>query len=319
VSGSRTCRLGVSFGPESEMYSFPYPHPMNRSRIVGFGDWLRSARGFELVRPSQASKDDLLVFHTGEYVELVKESSLAEGGFLDYPDTPSFRGVYDASLFTVGSTLEGLRLVLEGRVEHWFNPVGGLHHAREGRAAGFCVFNDAAIAVRKALSHPGIDRVAYVDIDAHHGDGVFYAFEREPRAIIGDIHEDGRFLYPGTGRPDEIGSGEARGTKLNVCLPPGAGDAEFIEAFRGVEELLRSHPPDIILLQCGADGLGGDPLTNLEYSEAAHAHASRRLHLLSHEVCSGRLVAMGGGGYDPDNVKGAWSAVVAELAGIAKS
>ena len=137
-------------------------------------------------------------------------------------------------------------------------------------------------------------------------------------AIIGDVHEDGRFLYPGTGRADETGSGAAKGTKLNVNLPPGAGDREFVEAFEGVEALLRVHRPDLILLQVGADGLRGDPLTQLEYSAAAHAHASSRLHSLAHELCGGRLVAMGGGGYDPDNVKEAWSAVVSELSGMGK-
>jgi acetoin utilization protein AcuC len=247
----------------------------------------------------------------------VRQSSALGEGSLDFGDTPSFKGVYEAALFTVGNTLNGLGLVMEGRLDHFFNPVGGLHHAREGMAGGFCVFNDAAIAIRRALSFPGIARVVYVDIDAHHGDGVFYGFEADPRVIIGDIHEDGRYLYPGTGGAHETGEGEAVGTKLNVPLPPGAGDEEFVRAFDRVEEFVRGFRPGLILLQCGADGLAGDPITNLEYSSAAHAYASRKMHDLAHEVCGGRIVAMGGGGYDPTNVRDAWSAVVRELSGRA--
>jgi acetoin utilization protein AcuC len=307
------CRLGVSFGKESELYSFPYPHPMNKSRIELFADWLLSAEGVDVIRPVSAVAGDLLLFHTPEYVSLVRESSRLGEGFLDYADTPSFRGVYEASMFPVGSTLDGLKLVLEGRLDHFFDPVGGLHHAREGKAAGFCVFNDAAIAIRRALSLPGIERVAYVDIDAHHGDGVFYGFESDPRVIIGDIHEDGHSLYPGTGSATETGTGEAAGTKLNIPLPPGAGDVEFVEAFRRVEDFVSSFRLDLILLQCGADGLRGDPLTHLEYTSAAHAYATRRLHRLAHKVCGGRILAMGGGGYNPANVRDAWSVVVKEM------
>jgi acetoin utilization protein AcuC len=315
VSRSSGCRLGVSFGKDSELYSFPYPHPMNKSRIELFAEWLGSAKEIEMVKPIPANEWDLLLFHTPEYVSLVRESSRLGVGFLDYADTPSFKGVYEASLFPVGSTMDGLERVLEGKVDHFFNPVGGLHHAREGMAGGFCVFNDAAIVIRKALSLPEFKRVVYVDIDAHHGDGVFYGFESDPRVVIGDIHEDGRFLYPGTGRATETGKGDAKDTKLNIPLPPGAGDVDFILAFDRIEEFVRGFEPDLILLQCGADGLSGDPLTHLEYSSAAHAYASSKLHSLSHEVCEGRILAMGGGGYDPANVRDAWSEVVRELSG----
>ncbi len=315
MSPSGKCRLGVSWGKESELYSFPYPHPMNRSRTELFSEWLSSAKGFQVVKPVPAAEDDLLLFHTPEYVSLVRKSSVLGEGYLDYADTPSFRGVYEASLYQVGNTLNGLRLVLDGELDHFFNPVGGLHHAREGMASGFCVFNDAAIAISKALSRQDIRRVAYVDIDAHHGDGVFYGFESDRRVIIGDVHEDGRFLFPGTGSEDEAGKGEAKGTKLNVPLRPGAGDEEFFRAFDRVDEFVRGFGPGLVLLQCGADGLIGDPITNLQYSAAAHAYASRRMHTLAHDVCGGRILAMGGGGYDPVNVREAWSAVVREFSG----
>jgi acetoin utilization protein AcuC len=205
--------------------------------------------------------------------------------------------------------------VLSGRLDHFFNPVGGLHHARRDRAGGFCVFNDAAIAVCELLEKKQMKRVAYVDIDAHHGDGVFYAFESDPRVIIGDIHEDGHFLYPGTGDSSETGSEGAQGTKLNIPMHPWAEDLEFFEAFDRVERFVRKAKPEFILFQCGADCLAGDPITSLSYTAAVHSYASKKLHELSHEVCDGRIVAMGGGGYDPLNVSEAWMAVVGELSG----
>jgi len=157
--------------------------------------------------------------------------------------------------------------------------------------------------------------VAYVDIDAHHGDGVYYGFESDPRVTIADIHEDGRTLFPGTGGEAERGKGDAAGSKLNIPLPAGSGDEEFFEAFEKVHRFVEESKPEFIFLQCGADGLRGDPLSHLRYSSAAHALASKRLHALAHELCDGRIMAMGGGGYSAANVNAAWTAVVKELSG----
>jgi acetoin utilization protein AcuC len=242
-------------------------------------------------------------------------------------------------MYPVGSTLRGFESIMSGEVDHFFNPVGGLHHARRERAGGFCVFNDAAIVIEKAIKsfaanenekdvksnsaannrselrgRKALPSVAYVDIDCHHGDGVFYAFEDDPRVIIADIHEDGRYLYPGTGSSDEIGTGYAKGTKLNIPLPPDSGDNEFFDAFDKVSKFLRSFGPfECIFLQCGADGLAADPITHLRYTEKAHEYAAKELHKLAHETCAGRILAMGGGGYNPQNVASAWMAVVNEL------
>ena len=311
-------RVGVSYGPASELYSFPGGHPLNNSRTKLFAESLKesavsSSAKFSIVEPIKGQEDDLLKFHTKEYVEFVKESSVSGQGYLDYGDTPSFKGVFEASLYTVGSSVFGLEQIVAGEYDHFFNPVGGLHHARKDRAGGFCVFDDCAIAISKALNDYGVKQVAYVDIDAHHGDGVYYGFENDPRIIIGDIHEDGRYLYPGTGTANETGKGEARGTKLNIPLSPGSGDKEFFEAFDAVFEFIESARPEFIFFQCGADGLRGDPLTHLSYSARAHVYASRKLHDLSHDVCDGRLLAMGGGGYNADNVRDAWMGVINEL------
>jgi acetoin utilization protein AcuC len=320
------CKLGVSFGKESLLYSFPLDIPMNAERLKAFSYELdkmavRQRIGHEItvVEPLPASEKDLLAFHTESYIQHVKELSGTGEGYLNQEDTPAFKGVFEASLYPVGSTLNGLHRVLEGRFDHFFNPVGGLHHAAPEEARGFCVFNDSVIAISRALNVFKLRSVAYVDIDAHHGDGVFYEFEADPRVIVGDIHEDGLFLYPGTGAERESGTGFGLGTKLNIPLPPGSGDREFFAAFDRVEEFVRKARPDMIFFQCGADGLAGDPLADLRYTAEAHGYAARKLHSLAHEICGGRILAMGGGGYNSKNVSAAWSAVVRELSGTSDS
>jgi acetoin utilization protein AcuC len=304
------------------LYSFPDGNPMNSSRLGEFSRYLQSISGrkgglwdVELLSPVRGTEEDLLLFHTEEFVDRIKNASDTGEGLLDGGDTPAFKGMFEASLYPVGNSLNGLRMIMKGEVEHFFNPVGGLHHAGPEAARGFCVFNDAAIAILAAINHLGLKRVAYVDIDAHHGDGVYYRFESDPRVAIGDIHEDGRFLYPGTGAETESGSGSGAGTKMNMPLPPGSGDKEFFRAFDRIDDFVRRIKPEMIFFQCGADGLAGDPITDLRYTAEAHAYASKKLHALAHDVCEGRILAMGGGGYNPSNVSAAWSAVVKELSG----
>jgi acetoin utilization protein AcuC len=312
------CNLEVAWGYESERYSFPRGHPLNNSRTELFVKSLRElslekTRKLKLAKPVPATEEEIELFHTREYVEFVKAKSRSGEGYLDYGDTPAFPGVYEASSYTVGTTLFGMKQILEKQTDHFFNPIGGLHHARRERAGGFCVFDDAAVAISRAINELGMKKVAYIDVDAHHGDGVYYGFESDYRVIIGDIHEDGRFLYPGTGFANETGKGEALGTKINIPLPPGSGDEKFIPAFDLIEKFVRDSKPEFIFFQCGADGLAGDPITQLEYSFKAHAHAAKKLHEMSHELCGGRILAMGGGGYDPVNVEAAWIAVAREL------
>jgi acetoin utilization protein AcuC len=191
-------------------------------------------------------------------------------------------------------------------------PIAGLHHAARDTAAGFCIFNDCGVLIEK-LRREGIARVAYVDIDAHHGDGVFYAFEADPQLVFADLHEDGQFLYPGTGRTDETGAGAAAGSKLNIPLPPGADDAVFADRWQEVMNHLARFEPQFIILQCGADSLAGDPITHLQLSAASHALAARELAGLADRLGHGRLLALGGGGYNRANIAAAWNAVVQEL------
>jgi len=312
------CSVSVFYGEASSRYSFPGDHPFSGRRVDAFWEevgrrGLTKSSDLKICNPVLASEASLLTFHTKDLVDLVKESSELGVGLLDSGDTPAFRGVFEASAYIVGSTLSGLEMVLKGEVDHAFNPVGGLHHARRGSAAGFCVFNDVAIAVVEAKNRYGLKRILYVDVDAHHGDGVFYSFYDDPEVFIADIHEDGRYLYPGTGFSDEVGEGAAEGTKLPIPLPPGAGDDEFIKAFDRVEEFVLKAEPQIILFQCGADGLAGDPLTHLRYTAGAHRYAAEHLHTLAHRLCEGRLLAMGGGGYKVENVAAAWVEVLEAL------
>jgi acetoin utilization protein AcuC len=178
------------------------------------------------------------------------------------------------------------------------------------------VFNDLGVVIEALRAAYGVRRIAYVDIDVHHGDGVFYAYEDDPELIFADIHEDGRFLYPGTGHAHETGTGKARGTKLNVPLAPGAGDQGFSQAWPKVVAHLREFEPQFFLFQCGADGLEGDPLAHLRYSPQVHAQAARSLCHLADEYAAGRLMAFGGGGYNRDNLAKAWCSVLREFISV---
>ncbi|MCP8307331.1 MAG: acetoin utilization protein AcuC [archaeon] len=310
------CSVGIFLGEASLRYSFPN-HPMNSGRVESFWQKLKEELGnkenVKIIEPIATSEDFLLLFHTKEYIDFVKRASEYGFGYLDHGDTPAYKGIFEASTYAVGSTLLGLDMIMKKELDHVFNPVGGHHHARRDRAAGFCVFNDAAIAIIHAKKIYGLKRILYVDIDAHHGDGVCYGFYDDPMIFIADIHEDGRYLYPGTGFSHETGSGKAEGTKLNIPLEPGAGDKEFKEAFIKVEEFAHQIKPELIIFQCGADGLENDPLTHLRYTEEAHRYSTKRLHEISHELCNGRIIALGGGGYNLNNVAKAWLEVVKGL------
>ncbi len=304
-------------GDEIARYGFGDDHPFGPDRHHVFHSALADADLGDAIRyasPRRAIVDELLLFHSADYIDFVSQASVEGVGFLDGGDTPAFPGVFDRACDVVGTTLAAVDAVMAGEASQAFVPIAGLHHAGREHAAGFCVFNDCGVAAEYLRDRYDLNRIAYVDIDAHHGDGVFYGFEDDPDLIFADIHEDGRFLYPGTGAASETGRGEAEGTKMNVPLPPGAGDSEFNEVWPGVMDYLRAARPEFILLQCGADSLDGDPITHLQFSEASHARAATDLRALAENQCDGRLVAMGGGGYNRQNLARAWTRVVEALA-----
>lgn len=297
-------------------YGFPPPHPFSRRRLPAF--WERAkAKGLHekvlVLEPKVATREEIERHHERCYVDLVVERSQTGEGYLDQGDTPAFRGCFEAAACVVGSTLEGVRRIVAGEQKRGFIPIAGLHHARWNTAAGFCIFNDVSVAIRALREVHGIRRVAYVDIDAHHGDGVFYDFEGDPELCFADIHQDGRTLYPGTGFEWETGKGEAEGTKLNLPVPPGADDEVFFDAWAQVEAFVENARPELILLQCGADSVAGDPITLLRFSPEAHALAARRLRDVAERLGHGRVLALGGGGYDLENLAAAWTAVLEAL------
>lgn len=308
----------VICGEAVAAYGFPDGHPFGPDRHdVFMAELERSSKIGWVVRkaPRLASREEIEYFHTGEYVDRVIAYSKQGYGALDHGDTPAYPGVYEAAANVVGGTLDALDAIMHGPHRKAFAPIGGLHHAARGAAAGFCVFNDAGVAIEAAFALHGLERVAYVDIDAHHGDGVFYGFEEDARALYADLHEDGRFLYPGTGSRDETGRGAAKGTKLNIPMPPGADDETFLEAWQEVEAYLEQHEPQLLMLNCGADSLAGDPITHLRYSENAHGHAAVRIAALAERYCEGRVLAWGCGGYNRHNLARAWTRAVEGLIG----
>ena len=267
----------------------------------------------DILEAKTTDQQNLELFHSHEYIQKVIEQSKFGLGYLDNGDTPAFNGMFEAACYVAGSVIDAIDQLMATHYKTAFIPIAGLHHARRHIAAGFCVVNDCGIAIETLFQKYNLQRVAYVDIDAHHGDGVFYSFEDDPRLIFVDMHEDGRFLYPGTGAITETGTGIAAGTKLNIPMPPQSDDELFHKMWPHVEKFLEKHQPEFILFQCGADSIKGDPITDMEYSEKAHAYATKRLCEIAERHCGGKLLAMGGGGYNHDNIAKTWTAVVNAL------
>ncbi len=309
----QTC---VYLGEGLASYGFGDGHPFNPQRHGVFERAFKD-KGLDrqccVCAPVITDAAHIERFHTPDYVQRVQAQSKSGMGYLDYGDTPAFKGVYEAAATVVGTVLDGIAHIINQDCKYVFIPIAGLHHAKRQQAAGFCVFNDCGVAIETLLGECGFSRIAYVDIDAHHGDGVYYGFEDNPGVIFADLHQDGRTLYPGTGHQAENGIGTARGTKLNIPMPPGATDELFLKAWKKVEDFLHDHPPEFVLLQCGADSIANDPITAMRYTAASHAHATRRLRELADNYCDGRLLAMGGGGYNLNNLATGWTAVVTEL------
>jgi len=299
-------------------YGFPEGHPFGIDRQGAFLQMAKKQGLLEQVKLEDgvvATRQELERFHHPDYVERVRTAESTGLDYLDFGDTPVFPDVFVVSSYVVGAALNGLDAIMSGACVRTFQPVGGLHHAGRAHAAGFCVFSDLGVVIETLRSRYGVKRIGYVDIDVHFGDGVFYAFEEDPDVIIADIHQDPRTLYPGTGFAHETGKGRAEGTKLNIPLADGAGDAEFRKVWPLVERHFEKFAPEVFLFQCGADGLDGDPLAGLRYTPATHAYAAQRLLALAQRYANGRVMAFGGGGYNRANLSLAWSAVLSVFLG----
>lgn len=300
-------------------YGFGDGHPFGTDRHAAFAREFESrglGRRVLMLEPQMATREDLLSFHTAAYIDHVSRKSETGQGFLDAGDTPAYRGVYEAAAMVVGTSMYAADAIMSGACRRAFVPIAGLHHAARDRAAGFCVFNDCGVVIELLRKRAGLTRVAYVDIDAHHGDGVFYAFENDAGVIFADMHEDGRYLYPGTGDRSETGRGDAEGTKLNLPLPPGADDGAFDAAWPLVIRHLEKHEPEFIILQCGADSVEGDPITHMRFTSKSHGRAARELSELAERLGHGRVLATGGGGYNRGNIAQAWNDVIEGLLAV---
>ena len=334
-----TCTLHVAWDERLTDYHFGPGHPLAPVRVEltmrlahEFGLW--NQPGVTVAAAAPATDADLELVHDEPYVTTVKAVSRwaehpdAHGGLegtqlrvarmfgLGTEDNPVFPGMHEASALVTGLTLAAARAAWSGSAEHGASIAGGMHHAMAAHASGFGVYNDVAIAIAWLLGQ-GAERVAYVDIDAHHGDGVQAAFYADPRVLTISLHEHPETLFPFTGLPAETGGPGAEGSAVNVALPAGTGDASWLRAFHAiVPPLLRQFRPQVLVSQHGADTHRLDPLAHLELSIDAQRAAHAAIHALAHDLAGGRWLLTGGGGYELVHVvPRTWTHLLAEAAG----
>ena len=331
-----TCTLYVAWDDRLAGYDFGPGHPLAPLRLKltmelaqAFG--LDRLDGVTIEVPAAATSAELELVHDPGYIAMVRlaghqasEDGLSRGlttqallmHGLGTEDDPLFPGMHEAAAMVTGATLAAARAVWTSAAQHGASPAGGLHHAMAGHASGFCVYNDVAVAIAWLLSQ-GAERIAYIDVDVHHGDGVQVAFWDDPRVLTISVHEHPDTLFPGTGRPGEIGGAHADGTAVNLALPAGTGDAGWLRAFHAVvPPVVRSFGPQMLVSQHGCDSHRDDPLANLELSIDAQRVAHAAIHALSHEVSGGRWLSTGGGGYEHVRVvPRTWTHLLFEAAG----
>lgn len=317
-------RLHLAWSPRLAAYDFGLGHPMNPLRLRLTMDLVRDlglldAEGISVVAPEMADDATLALVHEPAYIAAVRAAGEGvpdpERG-LGTPDDPIFPGMHEASARIAGATLEAARAVWEERAERGVSIAGGLHHAMPDHASGFCVYNDVAIAIRWLLD-AGARRVAYVDVDAHHGDGVERVFWNDPRVLTISIHQSGTTLFPGTGFPGAVGGPEARGSAVNVAFPPGTSDAGWLRALDAVAApLVAEFAPDVLVSQHGCDAHRRDPLTDLALTIDGLRAVALAVEDMAVRHAGGRWVATGGGGYAvADVVPRVWAHLVAVAAG----
>jgi acetoin utilization protein AcuC len=314
----------VVFDPSLTEYDFGATHPMSPIRVdltmrlardLGVLDHLRTV-------DAPIADDDLVgTVHDAALIDAVRRAGADPIGFepgygLGSDDNPVFADMHHAAAHVVGATVEACRQVWSGESSHSSSICGGLHHAMPDRASGFCIYNDVAVGIRWLLDQ-GARRIAYVDVDVHHGDGVESIFYDDPRVLTVSLHETGQALFPGTGFPNDCGGGDAKGTAVNVALPPGTSDAGWLRAYHAVvPPLVREFAPDVLVSQHGCDSHRDDPLADLMLSVDGQRASYLALHDLAHEVAGGRWVTTGGGGYAlVDVVPRAWTHLLAVLSG----
>lgn len=289
-------------------YKFRDDHPFNQKRVVLTSELLKASGALDdeqVIAPRMATDEEINLIHKSSYIEAVQKASvgmLSEEQGMQYgigtQDTPIFEHMHEALAQLVGGTLTAVDAVMEGDYTHAVNIGGGLHHGFKGKASGFCIYNDAAIAIKYIREHYNL-KVLYVDTDAHHGDGVQWAFYDDPNVCTFSIHETGRYLFPGTGNVNERGHNDGFGYSFNLPIDAFTEDDSFLEVYsKSLEEVTEYFRPDIIISQNGADAHAYDPLTHLCCSMKIFEEIPKLVHRLAHKFCNGKWVALGGGGYD---------------------
>lgn len=301
-------RAKVCWAESLTAYDFGPDHPMAPIRLDLTARLCREFGLFDhedvaVFDPDVADDDLLALVHERDYIEAVKTASAdpadADPSYgLGTEDDPAFHGIHEASARIAAGTQAVCEAVWTGEAEHGVNFCGGMHHAMADSASGFCIYNDIAVGIQWLLDH-GAEKVAYIDVDVHHGDGVERLFWNDPRVLTVSIHETGRALFPGTGWASDIGGPDALGSAVNISLPPGIGDSGWLRAFHAAAlPVVRAFKPTVLVTQHGADAHELDPLAHLTLSVDAQRSAADTLHRLSHELCEGRWVCLGGGGYE---------------------
>lgn len=315
---------GFIFSPEQLKYKFSEHHPFNQKRLILTIDLLEKVNALDTntILPARMATDsELLLIHDEDYIRAVKDASAGKttASFatkygIGTEDTPVFPDMHEAAAWLVGGTLSAVDLVFEHGFKHALNLGGGLHHGFRGKASGFCVYNDSSIAI-EYMRRKYQARVLYIDTDAHHGDGVQWAFYDDPEVCTISLHESGRFLFPGTGSVNERGTGDGYGYSFNVPLEAFTEDNSFLYAYEKIfREVTKFFKPDVIITQNGADAHCFDPLTHLCGTTKMFFEIPKLAHELAHEYCDGRWIAVGGGGYDIWRVvPRAWSALWLEM------
>ena len=308
------------WGEDFTRYDFGVGHPMAPVRLDLTARLCRALGVFDhvdVVDVDPADDDVLATVHDRQYLDAVRaisvDPSVADGRWgIGTDDVPAFAGIHESSARIAAGSREIARRVWTGEAEHGVNFTGGMHHAMRDRASGFCIYNDVGVAIQWLLDQ-GAERVAYVDVDVHHGDGVQELFHDDPRVLTVSVHESGRTLFPGTGWASDTGGPGAEGTAVNVALPPGVVDGPWLRAITSVAgPVVRAFEPQILLTQHGCDTHREDPLAHMAISLDAQRQAAVNLHRLAHEVAEGRWLAFGGGGYDVANaVPRAWTHLTA--------
>jgi len=320
------CTAHVAWTDQLTKYDFGPSHPLAPVRVELTIELARElgvldAAGVTVAAPQPATDAELELVHSPGYLAAVKRAGgsppLALPAFgLGTADDPVFTGMHEASALVAGATLTAARAMWSGAVDHGISIAGGLHHAMRDHASGFCIYNDPAIAIAWLLGQ-GAERIGYVDIDVHHGDGVQAAFYNDPRVLTISLHEHPSTLFPGTGRASETGGPDAVGSAVNVALPAGTGDAGWLRAFHAVvPPLLRQFQPQILVSQHGCDSHWLDPLANLQLTIDGQRSAHAAIHRLAHETAEGHWLLTGGGGYElVQVVPRTWTHLLAEATG----